>query len=100
MPTATISKEYRDLRIRLMQEELDELIVGMQRKDLYNIAKELADLVYVVFGTISAYGMLDRFPEIFDEVHRSNMSKTHIPGRGKPQKLGGYRSACIGDILD
>lgn len=98
-PTAEIDPNYRDLRIRLMEEELAELKVGMAKADLENIAKESADLLYVLFGTISAYGLLEKFPAIFKEVHDSNMSKTHIPGKGKPAKLEGYRQADIKKLL-
>jgi predicted HAD superfamily Cof-like phosphohydrolase len=98
-PSVEVDPEYRDLRIRLMQEELAELIKGMQEKDLENIAKESADLLYVLFGTISAYGLLEKFPAIFKEVHESNMSKTYIKGQGKPAKLAGYKKADITKII-
>ncbi|RMH32276.1 MAG: hypothetical protein D6690_14045 [Nitrospirae bacterium] len=66
------------LRIRLIQEEFDELKAALETKDLPGIAKELADLLYVVYGTAVSYG-IDMEP-VFEEVHRSNMSK-----------VGGYK---------
>ena len=66
------------LRNRLIQEELDEFQEAMQSKDLSAMAKELADLLYVVYGTAVSLG-IDMEP-VFKEVHRSNMSK-----------VGGYR---------
>ena len=60
----------RQLRVRLIQEEFEEL----------QVAKELADLLYVVYGTAVSYG-LDMDP-VFREVHRSNLSK-----------VGGYKRA-------
>jgi predicted HAD superfamily Cof-like phosphohydrolase len=81
------------LRARLMVEELlgskiggsvfgvpliinksDELIQSMFNDDLVGIADGLADVLYVVIGTAVAYGI--DIQEIFDEVHRSNLSKT------------------------
>ena len=37
------------------------------------LAKELADLLYVVYGTAVSFGI--PIDEVFEEVHRSNMSK-------------------------
>jgi predicted HAD superfamily Cof-like phosphohydrolase len=45
------------------------------------VAKELADLLYVVYGTALSFGI--PIDEVFDEVHRSNMSKLVD---GKPLK--------------
>lgn len=93
------STEVRALRIRLMVEELlgstksgsydnygaphvkllidnksDELVQSMLNNDLVGIADGIADVLYVVIGTASAYGI--DIQEVFDEVHRSNLSKT------------------------
>ena len=71
-PELPSSKE-RELRIRLLKEEYEEYIQGECKNDLENIAKELADIIYIVCGTAVSYGIpLDR---VFDEVHRSNMAK-------------------------
>ena len=66
------------LRNRLIQEEFEEFQEAMQTKDLSDMAKELADLLYVVYGTAVSLG-IDMEP-VFKEVHRSNMSK-----------IGGYK---------
>ncbi len=68
----------QNLRRRLIQEEFEELQEAMQEKDLPAMAKELADLLYVVYGTAVSLG-IDIEP-VFAEVHRSNMSK-----------VGGYK---------
>lgn len=70
----------RQLRVRLIQEEFGELQEAMVAQDLPGVAKELADLLYVVYGTAVAYGV-DMDP-VFREVHRSNLSK-----------VGGYKRA-------
>ena len=65
--------ELAQFRIRLIQEELDELKREVENNDLVLIADALADLLYVTFGTAITYGL--PIDSIFDEVHRSNMTK-------------------------
>jgi predicted HAD superfamily Cof-like phosphohydrolase len=86
------------LRIALMQEELTgpgELVDSMVKQDLIGIADGLADLLYVVFGTAVTYG-IDIQP-IFDEVHRSNMSK--LDDNGKPIVSDGTDGFPAGKVL-
>ena len=64
------------LRVSLLQEELDELRSAIAAGDLVEVADALADLQYVLSGAVLEFGLGDRFQAIFDEVHRSNMSKT------------------------
>lgn len=62
-----------DLRVQLIEEEVDELLDGVDRRDMSNVAKELVDILYVVYGMGAAFGIdLDN---CFSEVHLSNMSK-------------------------
>jgi predicted HAD superfamily Cof-like phosphohydrolase len=88
------------LRVRLIQEEFDELRQALDQKDLAGIAKELADLLYVVYGTAVSCG-IDLEP-VFREVHRSNMSKVngHKRSDGKWVKPPDYSPARIQPILD
>lgn len=72
------------LRVRFIEEEVAELLEAMALGYIHEIAKELADLLYVVYGTAISYG-LDMEP-ISAEVHRSNMTKF-----GKP---GEYEATC------
>jgi predicted HAD superfamily Cof-like phosphohydrolase len=89
----------RALRDRLVTEEADELRRALQQQDLVGIAKELADLLYVVYGTAVSCG-IDLEP-VFREVHRSNMSKVngHKRADGKWVKPPDYSPACIQPIL-
>ena len=80
-PTAQIPEELSAMRARIMQEELDEYRAACQNGDLVEIADALTDLLYVVFGTIITHGLQDVAVELFDEVHRSNMSKLDENGR-------------------
>ncbi|GBL39500.1 hypothetical protein EMGBD2_07580 [Nitrospirota bacterium] len=89
----------RELRVKLIQEEFDELKEAMESGDLPSIAKEMADLLYVVYGTAVSYG-IDMDP-VFREVHRSNMSKVGGYKRedGKWIKPASYSPARIQPIL-
>ncbi len=88
------------LRNRLIQEEFEEFQEAMQSKDLSAMAKELADLLYVVYGTAVSLG-IDMEP-VFKEVHRSNMSKVGGYKRedGKWVKPPTYSPASLDIILE
>lgn len=70
------SKERISLRISLLEEELTELKNAIDENDLIEVADAFADIQYVLSGAILEFGMGSIFKEIFDEVQRSNMSKT------------------------
>lgn len=58
---------------------LGEGINRYKQPDKQKVAKELADLLYVVYGTAATFGIdIDR---VFDEVHKSNMSKLGEDGK-------------------
>src|ERR1700743_3234775 len=69
------SKERCALRIELLAEELKELQQAVDDNNLVEIADALCDLQYVLAGAILEFGLGEKFKELFDEVHRSNMSK-------------------------
>ena len=94
-----VDERTRVLRERLIHEEFEELKEAMAHRDLAAIAKELADLLYVVYGTAVSYG-IDMGP-VFREVHRSNMSKIGGYKRedGKWIKPPTYSPAAIEPIL-
>lgn len=69
------SKERCDLRINLIEEELNELKLAIKNKDITEIADALCDLQYVLSGSILEFGLGDKFKDLFNEVHRSNISK-------------------------
>ena len=71
--------KINQLRISLIQEELDELKEAMNNKDLIEVADALTDLLYVTYGAGHAFGIdLDK---CFNEVQNSNMSKLGIDGK-------------------
>lgn len=64
-----------NLRINLMQEELDEIKEAIENNDLVEVADGLCDLMYVLCGSIHEFGLGEKFVDLFNEVQRSNMSK-------------------------
>ena len=70
-----ISKEEWMLRYGLMEEELNEYYDACEEKNLIEVADALGDMLYILCGTILAHGMQDKITEVFNEIHRSNMSK-------------------------
>lgn len=76
LPTPQIpSKERCKLRVELISEELKELQEGIDNGSITDIADALCDLQYVLSGAILEFGLAEKFKELFNEVHRSNMSK-------------------------
>lgn len=69
------SRERCELRVSLLQEELNELKEAIENKDITEIADALADIQYVLSGAVLEFGLKDKFDELFAEVQRSNMSK-------------------------
>lgn len=69
------SEEVSSLRVALIQEELNELKYAISVDDILEVAGAFADLQYVLSGGIHAFGMGNTFGSLFNEVHRSNMSK-------------------------
>tara|TARA_B100000579_G_scaffold433446_1_gene452218 strand:+ start:3535 stop:3906 length:372 start_codon:yes stop_codon:yes gene_type:complete len=68
------------LRLNLIQEELNELKEAMEKKNLKEIADALTDILYVTYGAGYAYGI--NLDKCFKEVQRANMSK--LGNDGKP----------------
>jgi predicted HAD superfamily Cof-like phosphohydrolase len=72
-----IPKDRSNNRYHLIKDEVEEYLAGTQNGDLENIAKELCDILYAVYGTILEHGLQDKIEILFEEVHRSNMSKDY-----------------------
>ena len=68
------------LRIALIEEELNELKEAIKKNDIVEVADALTDILYVTYGAGHSFGVdLDK---CFDEVQSSNMSK--LGENGKP----------------
>ena len=73
-------QKIQNLRYDLIKEELDELKVALDQKNLKEVADALTDILYVTYGAGHAFGIdLDK---CFSEVQNSNMSK--LDENGKP----------------
>ena len=70
------------LRYNLLKEENEEYLDACKRGDMVEIADALGDLLYITYGTILKHGLQHKIEEVFDEIHRSNMSK--LDENGKP----------------
>tara|TARA_B100001121_G_C18578622_1_gene568553 strand:+ start:100 stop:471 length:372 start_codon:yes stop_codon:yes gene_type:complete len=74
------TEKINNLRISLIEEELEELKQAINQKNLVEVADALTDLLYVTYGAGHAFGI--NLDKCFDEVQRSNMSK--LDENGKP----------------
>lgn len=70
------------LRYNLMKEENEEYLEAAKKNDLIEVADALGDQLYILLGTILRHGLQHKIAEVFDEIHRSNMSK--LDENGKP----------------
>ena len=73
------SEKINNLRISLINEELDELKQAMKNKDLKEAVDALTDILYVTYGAGHAFGV--NLDKCFDEVQKSNMSKLGEDGK-------------------
>lgn len=80
-PTGTVPEEEALLRFNLLKEENEEYLEACKRGDLVEIADALGDILYIAFGTILRHGLQHKIEEVFDEIHRSNMSKLDKDGK-------------------
>jgi predicted HAD superfamily Cof-like phosphohydrolase len=97
-PTLT-SGELNEFRQKLLDEENQELKDALVAKDLVEVADALGDMLYVIFGTCCSHG-IDIEP-VFEEIHRSNMTKDYSKGECKKQIKGpGYSKPDIKSIID
>lgn len=84
-----IDLKLANLRLKLIEEEYLEVdlelnsnyfdYMDMSKVDKKKLTKELADLLYVTIGTAVTFGL--PLEEVFNEVHKSNMSKLGEDGK-------------------
>ena len=73
------SEKINNLRINLINEELEEFKEAIKNNDLKEVADALTDILYVTYGAGHAFGVdLDK---CFEEVQNSNMSKLGEDGK-------------------
>jgi predicted HAD superfamily Cof-like phosphohydrolase len=99
---SVVPAEVAAERQRLLLEEVSELGDAAVAGHLAEIARELADVVYVAYGTALAYGVdLDA---VVGEVHRANMTKLGLDGHpvvrnGKAVKGPGFRPPDVAAVI-
>ena len=69
------SDDLIELRIKLLTEEVQEYAEAARSGDLVEVLDALADIAYILAGTVINHGMQEVYDEAFNEVHRSNMAK-------------------------
>ena len=74
------SDKINELRFNLIKEELEELRIAMDNKNLVEVADALTDILYVAYGAGHAFGI--NLDKCFNEVQQSNMSK--LDDHGNP----------------
>lgn len=69
--------EEKDFQLKydLMKEELVEYLVACKNGDEVEVCDAVVDMMYILLGIVLHHGIQDIFFDMFDEVHRSNMSK-------------------------
>jgi hypothetical protein len=63
-----------NLRVKLIDEEFNELKKALQDKNMCEVIDALSDILYVVYGAGHAFGI--NLDESFNIVHESNMTKS------------------------
>jgi predicted HAD superfamily Cof-like phosphohydrolase len=93
--------DERLYRAHLLVEELGECLQSMGMRHEVSFADALGDLQYVLSGTALTYAI--PLKEVFDEIHRSNMTKIRTEGdqrmRTKDPALG-YSKPDIQKAID
>lgn len=74
-------EQTKQLRINLLQEELNELKEALANNDPLETLDALIDLQYVLDGAFLSFGLQAVKQVAFEEVHRSNMSKLGEDGK-------------------
>lgn len=88
------------VRLHLIAEEgIAELALALAEQNIVKVADALGDLAYVTLGAAVTYGL--PLEAIFDEVHKSNMTKAvRNPNDTRLRNKGdSYRSPNIEGIL-
>lgn len=94
------------LRQRILEEEVRELREASERGDIVGTSDGIVDYLYVLLGTALEFGLAHKLEEMFDEVHRSNMSKLGADGKpvrredGKVLKGPNYSPPDLKSIID
>ena len=73
------NNKINELRISLINEELEELKKAIKDNDILEVADALTDILYVAYGAGHAFGI--NLDKCVNEVQESNMSKLCYDGK-------------------
>lgn len=79
---ALLTPEESQLRYKLMREENEEYLEACSQGNVTEVCDALGDMLYIWCGTVLRHGLEEVIFDVFDEIHRSNMSK--LGSDGKP----------------
>jgi predicted HAD superfamily Cof-like phosphohydrolase len=88
-PNPYLGRKEFLLRYELMREENKEMVVAWDEQNIVEIADALGDQLYVLLGTINAFGLQNKIEQVFNLIHENNMGKV-VDGkviRGKDGKI-------------
>ncbi|DAC30841.1 MAG TPA: nucleoside triphosphate pyrophosphohydrolase family protein [Candidatus Poseidoniaceae archaeon] len=94
-----------ELRIKLLREEVEEYAEAARAGDMVEVLDALADIGYILAGTVINHGMQHIYDDAFNEVHRSNMAKL-VDGKvirredGKVLKPKGWQAPQLAQFLE
>lgn len=74
-PIGKLKDGLEKLRFDLMAEENGEYLEAAKKGDVTEVADALGDMLYILCGTIIEHGMQNVIDDVFEEIHRSNLSK-------------------------
>lgn len=83
------------LRIKLLEEELKEVVEAIHSGNLPEILKELCDLEYVLQGAVLEFGLGEIYDKGFDLVHSSNLSKLCHGTQDLEDSIESYRKEGV-----
>lgn len=94
-PTLALPEAQR--RFDFIKEELTEYGDAVAARDIVGVADALGDLMYVVLGAALVHGI--DMESVFEEIHRSNMTKQDLNEIGKGGKGPNYEPPRLATIL-
>ena len=87
-PIGKLKDGLEKLRFNLMKEENEEYLEAAQNGDIVEVADALGDMLYILCGTIIEHGMQNVIDDVFEEIHRSNLSKLDENGQPIYREVG------------
>lgn len=87
--------EATKLSVRLMTEELDEIVEAIEEKNRVEVLDGICDLLYVTLGFAYRHGFANNLEEAFRRVHESNMSKFPVDALTAQETLKKYQEEGV-----